>query len=104
MPVLRAVGFSDATAAEVCKIEKAGVGRPSSEADAARDYIMEFLDDSEAKPWSRLERSAVARSIASAATLALVRAEMAKAGQIVQLGKGPSAKWLRTVIAEDDHE
>lgn len=101
VPVLHVVGDTDATAVDICKIERSGVGRPSSESDAAREFIMNYLDPVRPRPWAQLIRNAESRAIASAATLANVRADLAKNGQIHQVGKGPRAMWLRTVSEGD---
>ncbi|TIL31700.1 AAA family ATPase [Mesorhizobium sp.] len=102
-PILRAVGTSDATEVEVCKVERGTVGRPVSEADEARQFILEFLDSDEPKEWSKVQRAAGARSIASPATLNLVRAEMAKAGDIVKVGKARNIRWALPQ-SDEDHE
>lgn len=103
-PILRAVGTSDATEADVCKIVHGAVGRPTSEADEARRFIFEFLDAEKPKEWSKVERVASARSIASRGTLNNVRAEMAKAGEIIKIGNARNAKWALPTQDKDDDE
>ena len=91
-PVLQPVEFSDANEAEVCRVETNSVGRPASTSDAARDFILEFLSDQPVR-WEKVENAVTARSLASVGTLNALRAEMAKTGEIVQVGKGKSARW-----------
>jgi hypothetical protein len=71
------------------------VGRPGDLREEAIEFVLEFLT-SEPMAWESLERAAEARSIASPATLGLVRAELNKEGKIEQIGKGKAAKWVRT--------
>lgn len=92
-PTLRPVGFSTADENAVCKVEKNSVGRPSSESDEATDFVLDFLDTDKPVAWDAVRRAAEAHSIASEGTLNTVRAELAKSGKIVQLGKGRNAKW-----------
>lgn len=77
---------------EICTPKKREPGRPASQSEAARDHILKFLEK-EAKPWSEIRQSLDNWNIASEATFNAVRAEMAKEGLIVQVGKGPKAKW-----------
>lgn len=100
VPLLKPVGFSDADQFDVCRIQKNAVGRPSSEAQAAEAFILEFLTE-EPTSWKALELAATARSIASPATLNIVRAELAKVRRIEQVGKGKNAQW---VLGEADAE
>lgn len=92
VPVLKAVGYSDATASDVCRIEKGPVGRPSAEREAAITFVLGALTD-EPVAWETLQRSAEARAVASPSTLNQVRADLAKEGKIVQVGKGKATKW-----------
>ena len=101
VPVLHVVGTTEATAVDICRIEKGSVGRPSSESDAAREFILEFLESKRPRRWSALITAAEARSIASAATLAIVRADLAKSGEIRQIGKGPKARWIRSATGDE---
>lgn len=91
-PVLHPVEFSDANEAEVCRVETNSVGRPASATDAAREFILEFLSDQPVR-WEKVESAVTSRSLASVGTLNALRAEMAKTGEIVQVGKGKSARW-----------
>src|SRR5215510_15353832 len=93
VPVLRALGFSDATDADVCQVQRNSVGRPSTERTKAIEFVLEYLHNSDLMPWEAVERAAEARSIALPGTLNSVRAELAKTGQIIQIGKGRNAKW-----------
>lgn len=102
IPTLRPVGFSTADEAAVCKVEKNSVGRPSSESDEATDFVLDFLDIDEPMAWDAVRRAAERRSIASEGTLNAVRAELAKSGKIVQLGKGRNAKWKLAEPSEDE--
>lgn len=102
VPILRAVARSEATAADVCRIERAGVGRPSSEADAARDFVLESLDWKKPVEWAKLVSSANRRNIASAGTLSMVRTKLAKAGEIKQIGKARRARWIKCRVEADD--
>ncbi len=54
------------------------------------------------QPWKAVQLAAEARSIASEATLNLVRAELAKAGKIIQIGRGKRARWRRA--ADEDQK
>ncbi|WP_137390942.1 AAA family ATPase [Rhodoligotrophos defluvii] len=94
VPVLRPFAFSDADHYDVCRVQKNAVGRPSSERQAAEEFVLEYLSDEPTK-WKAVQLAAEARSIASEATLNMVRADLAKSGQIVQIGKGKQAKWIR---------
>lgn len=91
-PVLHPVEFSDANEAEVCRVETNAVGRPASATDAAREFILEFLSDQPVR-WEKVESAVTSRSLASIGTLNALRAEMAKSGEIEQVGKGKSARW-----------
>jgi len=93
VPLLKPVEFSDADHFDVCRVQKNAVGRPSSEAQAAETFVLEFLSD-EPTAWKALELAAAARSISSPATLNIVRAELAKAGRIEQVGSGKNARWV----------
>ncbi|WP_083101104.1 AAA family ATPase [Pseudophaeobacter leonis] len=100
-PVLHPVEFSDANEAEVCRVETNTVGRPASATDAARVFILEFLSEKPVR-WEKVESAVTARSLASAGTLNALRAEMAKSGEIEQVGKGKSTRWkLGQPSAED---
>lgn len=92
IPILHPVEFSDANEAEVCRVETNSVGRPASATDAAREFILEFLSDQPVR-WEAVESAVTSRSLASAGTLNALRAEMAKSGEIVQVGKGKSTRW-----------
>ncbi|MEW2918276.1 AAA family ATPase [Ruegeria sp. ANG10] len=94
VPKLMAVGEIDADYIEICAPQKRDPGRPSMQSEAARAHIMKELGN-EPKPWSQIWQSGDNRNIASEATFNAVRAEMAKDGFIVQVGKGPKAKWKR---------
>jgi hypothetical protein len=85
-------GFSDATEFDVCRVARNNVGQPKGESQAAEEFILEYLDWRPAK-WDALLKAAKTRCIASEGTLNKVRIEMAKAGEIVQVGKGRNAKW-----------
>lgn len=91
-PVLSPVEFSDANEAEVCRVETNVVGRPASATDAAREFILEFLSDQPVR-WEKVESAVTSRSLASVGTLNVLRADMAKSGEIVQVGKGKSTRW-----------
>ncbi len=91
-PVLRPVEFSDANESEVCRVETNSVGRPASATDAARAFILEFLSDKPVR-WDKVESAVTRRSLASVGTLNALRAEMAKSGEIEQVGKGKSTRW-----------
>ena len=91
-PVLQPVEFSDANEAEVCRVETNSVGRPASATDAAREFILEFLSDQPVR-WEKVESAVTNRSLASVGTLNVLRAEMAKTGEIEQVGKGKSTLW-----------
>jgi hypothetical protein len=102
VPVLRPVSFSDADETDICRVEKKPVGRPSVEHEEGAAFVLQFLTD-EPMPWRAIEEAADKRSIASPGTLNIVRAELAKAGRIVQVGRGPKARWkLGDVPVEDD--
>ena len=70
------------------------MGRPSAERQAAEEFVLDYLSE-EPTAWKTVQLAAEARSVASEATLNLVRADLAKSGQIVQIGKGKQAKWIR---------
>ncbi|MDR6955520.1 hypothetical protein J2X65_004900 [Ancylobacter sp. 3268] len=93
VPILRAVDTSPATDADVCRVERGPVGRPSAERDAAIALVQEMLSD---KPvaWETIQAAAEARAIASKSTMNLVRADLAREGKIVQVGRGKAAKWI----------
>jgi hypothetical protein len=93
VPTLHALELSAVTATDVCRTPKNDVGRPSNESQKAEDFILDFLEDQKPVAWSAVQKSAEVRSIASPATLNLVRARLAKDGKIRQIGKGPKAKW-----------
>lgn len=92
VPVLKPLNHSDASPFEVCKVETNAVGRPTSASENAREIIIELLSE---KPvaWKKVESYIDNRNIASPGTLNLLRAEMAKNGEIVQVGRGPATKW-----------
>ena len=91
-PVLQPVEFSDASEAEVCRVETNAVGRPASATDAARTFILEFLSETPIR-WEKVESAVTARSLASVGTLNALRAEMAKSGELMQVGRGKSTRW-----------
>lgn len=91
-PELRPVCLSDATAIEVCRVERNAVGRPSRQREAAIEFVLEYLSD-EPIAWQDVVRAAEARAVASEGTLDTVRTDLAKRGKIVQDGKGRKAKW-----------
>lgn len=91
-PVLQPVEFSDANEAEVCRVETNSVGRPTSATDAAREFLLQFLSDKPVR-WERVESAVTSRSLASVGTLNALRADMAKLGEIEQVGKGKSTRW-----------
>jgi hypothetical protein len=93
VPVLRALSFSDATDVDVCQVQRNSVGRPSTERMRAIEFVLEYLHDEKLMPWEAVQRAAEARAIASEGTLNNIRAELAKAGRIIQIGKGRNAKW-----------
>jgi AAA domain/Bifunctional DNA primase/polymerase, N-terminal/Primase C terminal 1 (PriCT-1) len=99
VPTMEAVGFSDHDAVAVCAIMKRPVGRPKSESEEAAAFIKEFLDH-EPRKWENVLIAAEARSIASNATLSAVRTELAKAGEIQQVGNGKNAKWQLVISKE----
>lgn len=91
-PVLQPVEFSDANEAEVCRVETNSVGRPTSATDAAREFVLQFLSDKPVR-WERVESAVTSRSLASVGTLNALRSDMAKLGEIEQVGKGKSTRW-----------
>lgn len=91
-PVLHPVEYSEANEAEVCRIETNAVGRPTSATDAARAFILDFLTETPVR-WEKVESNVTGRNLASAGTLNVLRAEMARSGEIEQVGKGKSARW-----------
>lgn len=101
VPLLVPLHLSAATDQDVCKIENNPVGRPSSEREQATEFVLTHLSDTP-EPWKAIQLAAEARSIASEATLNLVRAELAKAGKIVQIGRGKRTRWRRA--AGEDQE
>lgn len=92
VPLLHAVGKVDANPYEVCKVETNAVGRPPSTSESAREHILELLGE-KPMPWKNIEAHIERRSIASIGTLNILRAEMAKCGDIVQVGRGRAAEW-----------
>ena len=52
-PSLEPVGVIDADASDVCRIDKASVGRPTTKKDLSRDFILESLSDQPMK-WDTL--------------------------------------------------
>lgn len=92
VPILHAIGKSNANPFEVCKIETNAVGRPPNASESAREFILELLTE-KPLPWKKIETFIDRRNIASTGTLNILRAEMAKNGEIVQVGRGPAAKW-----------
>ena len=88
VPVLRPVAFSDADETDICRVKKKPVGRPGTEHEEGAAFVLQFLTD-EPVPWRAIEKAADRRSIASPGTLNIVRAELAKDGRIVQVGRGP---------------
>ncbi|MBO6676585.1 MAG: AAA family ATPase [Rhizobiales bacterium] len=101
VPLLKPVGFSDADHFDVCRVQKNAVGRPSSERQAAEEFVLAYLSD-EPTAWAAVQLAAEARSIASEATLNIVRAELAKAGRIEQVGRGKKAQWVLGKADADD--
>jgi hypothetical protein len=93
VPVLEAVGTSEYDEVEVCRNEKRPVGRPPVEKDRAAEFIIDALS-AKPIPWSDVSTRARRAGITEG-TLDLVRAELAKEGAIVQVGKGPKARWRR---------
>jgi len=93
VPVLEAVGTSEYDEVEVCRNEKRPVGRPPVEKDRAAEFIIDALS-AKPKPWSDVSTPARRAGITEG-TLTLVRAELAKEGAIVQVGKGPNTRWRR---------
>lgn len=100
VPLLVASHHSPATDQDVCRIENNPVGRPRSERDAASEFVLNYLSK-KPMPWSSVQRAAAARTIASEGTLNILRAELAKSGKIVQVGRGKQAKW---VLGDEDRE
>ncbi|WP_170482259.1 AAA family ATPase [Ruegeria arenilitoris] len=92
VPKLVATDTIDADHVEICTPQKREPGRPSTQSEAARTHIMKELGK-EPKPWSEVWQSADNWNIASEPTFNAVRAELAREGMIVQVGKGPKAKW-----------
>jgi hypothetical protein len=92
VPKLQAVGYSDATEYDVCRVDNNKVGRPNDESQAATDFLLDHLSD-EPVSWDRVLQAAECRSIASEGTLNKVRTELAKKGDIVQVGNARNAKW-----------
>ena len=93
VPVLRPVGFSDATDRDVCRVEANPIGRPTNEREAAINFVLSMLSD-EPIPWTTIQRAAEARSIASEGTLNIIRADLAKDGRIVMVGHAKKSKWI----------
>lgn len=91
-PALHAIEFSDANEAEVCRVETNAVGRPASATDAARAFILDFLSEAPVR-WEKVERNVTGRNLASVGTLNVLRAEMAKSGEIEQVGRGKNTRW-----------
>jgi archaellum biogenesis ATPase FlaH len=94
VPVLVASHYSSATDQDVCRVDTNPVGRPSSEREAAIEFVLDFLSD-KPTPWKKVQLAAEARSIASEGTLNTVRAELARSKKIVQVGRGKQAEWKR---------
>lgn len=92
IPTLRAVAFSDATENDVCKVERNRVGRPDDERQVATDFILDYLDGKPVR-WDKVLEAAERRSICSEGTLNKVRTELAKTGQIIQVGKARNSRW-----------
>jgi hypothetical protein len=101
VPILKPMGFSDAGASDVCRIEQRSPGRPRLEREEAEEFVLEFLENNSLAEWDRIRRAAEARGIASEGTLNLVRAELARDKKIVQVGKARHAKWKRTMVKPD---
>jgi hypothetical protein len=53
-------------------------------------------------PWQNVLVAAENRNIASAGTLNNVRTELAKSGEIIQVGKARNARWKLACDAEDE--
>ncbi|MEY8118442.1 AAA family ATPase [Falsihalocynthiibacter sp. BN13B15] len=101
VPKLVATGEIDADVFEICAPKKREPGRPATQSAEAREHILKTLSD---KPMSWLDvwLSAQYRTSASEPTVNAVRAELAKEGLIVQVGKGPNSKWKLTHVENDD--
>jgi hypothetical protein len=93
VPVLEPVTFSDHDETDICRVIKAPPGRPNIEQERAAQFVADALSTSPV-PWEEVERRAKRASI-SIGTLNIVRAELAKAGLIEQVGKGRRAQWRR---------
>ena len=82
----------DADASDVCRIERGPVGRPPEVRDAARKRILTRLETGPTK-WTTIANDIKNRNITSEGTLNLLRAEMAKSGEIIKIGKGSKTLW-----------
>jgi hypothetical protein len=94
VPVLKPITFSDHDEADVCRVIKAPPGRPNIEQDRAGQFIIDTLGKTPI-PWDEIERRAKRADISNG-TLNIMRAELARAGKIEQVGKGRRAQWRRT--------
>jgi AAA domain len=101
VPKLQPVSFSEATEHDVCRVERNRVGRPDDERQKAIEFVLEFLGD-EPVGWEKVLDAADRRNIASTGTLNKVRTELAKAGEIIQVGKARNARWKLATEAEDE--
>jgi hypothetical protein len=99
VPKLKAISSSDATEYDVCRVEKNRVGRPDDARQRAIDFVLEYLEEGPVS-WERVSNAAEMRCIASAGTLNKVRTELAKSGEIIQVGRARSAKWRLPSDAE----
>jgi hypothetical protein len=99
--LLKAVGFSDADEVDVCEVQRRPVGRPGTESEDARQFILDFLSNRPMQ-WARVLHAAKNRNVASEGTLNVVRAELSKSALIIQVGKGPSAKWQLAIRDDAD--
>jgi hypothetical protein len=67
------------------------------------EFVLEYLGERPAPvTWENVLEAAERRSIASRGTLDKVRTELAKAGQIIQVGKARNARWELASEGEDD--
>lgn len=95
VPHLVPAGVTEATAAEICKVERADVGRPTDKIEAAKEFILDYLND-EPVPWSQVVHAAEVQAIAASATMIKARKSLAGQELIKQIGKGKTAKWRLT--------
>jgi hypothetical protein len=100
IPILKAVGYSEADEYAITAAPPKSVGRPSVESEQAREFI---LSNMTVRPqsWSALVTRAEARSLASSSTMVNVRTSLVQEGVIEQVGSGPKARW-RTKLEEGE--